>query len=307
MTNTSPDPNSADQTPSSVRDGLIFAVGAYFLWGFFPIYLKTVSFATALEILAHRVIWSVPFGAILIALRGQWLDVARAFSTPRVLMMLGVSAITISVNWLIYVWAVNNERILEASLGYYINPLMYVAAGVFILGERLRPLQIAAVAIATAGVFILTVGLGAFPWVSMSLAVTFTAYGYLRKTIVVGAMPGLFIETTLLSPIALIYLFWLMNAGGAAFLATAPIRDILLLLAGPATVLPLVLFALSARRLRMTTIGFLQYIGPTLQFLLGLFYGETFTSLHAVSFGIIWFASGIFVFDAIRMRGRENA
>lgn len=290
----------------TIKDGLIFGIIAYTLWGLFPIYLKSVGDASALEILAHRILWSVPFGAVLIALRKQWDEVAKAFTTPRVLLLLGVSALAISSNWLIYVWSVVNDRVLEASLGYYINPLMYVAAGVFILGERLRPIQIFAVCLATLGVLVLTFGAGVFPWVSLTLAVLFTLYGYLRKTTPVGAMPGLFIETTLLSPIALVYLLWLMSTGNAVFLNGSTMMDTLLVLAGPVTVVPLVLFALSARRLRLSTIGFLQYIGPTLQFFLGIYYGETFTWAHGICFGSIWIALALFSFDAARASRAER-
>ena len=289
-----------------MREGLIFGVIAYTLWGLFPIYLKAVGDASALEILAHRILWSVPFGAALIALRKQWGEVAKAFTTPRVLMLLAVSALAISFNWLIYVWSVINDRVLEASLGYYINPLMYVAAGVFILGERLRLTQIIAVCLATIGVLVLTFGAGVFPWVSLTLAVLFTLYGYIRKTTPVGAMPGLFVETTLLSPLALVYLLWLMNSGAAVFLQSSTSMDVLLVLAGPVTVIPLVLFALSARRLRLSTIGFLQYIGPTLQFFLGLYYGETFTWAHGICFGLIWTALALFSFDAARTNRVER-
>jgi chloramphenicol-sensitive protein RarD len=283
-----------------VQFGLMAGVAAYTLWGLFPAYLKSLDDVSAMEILAHRIIWSVPFGALLIALRRQWPEVKTAFTTRRVLLLLGVSAIAISSNWLIYVWSVINDRILEASLGYYINPLMYVGVGVFVLGERLRPAQIAAVILAAAGVLVLTVGSGVFPWVSLALAILFTAYGYLRKTTPVGAMPGLFVETTLLTPIALIYLFWLMSSGGAVFLNQSAGKDILLLLAGPVTVIPLVLFALSARRLKLSTVGFLQYIGPTVQFALAIYYGETFTTAHAICFGLIWTALAIFSVDAMR-------
>jgi chloramphenicol-sensitive protein RarD len=301
MTNTSTnDPSGA------VRDGLVFGVIAYTLWGLFPIYLKAVGDASALEILAHRILWSVPFGAVLIALRKQWGEVKTALATPRVLGLLAISALAISFNWLIYVWAVINDHVLEASLGYYINPLMYVATGVFILGERLRLAQIIAVCLATIGVLVLTLGAGVFPWVSLVLAVLFTLYGFLRKTTPVGAMPGLFVETTLLSPIALVYLVWLMTSGGAVFLTKSTSMDTLLVLAGPVTVVPLVLFALSARRLRLSTIGFLQYIGPTLQLALGLYYGETFTWAHGVCFGLIWTALAIFSIDAARANRVER-
>lgn len=291
---------------SDLQFGLLAGVGAYTLWGLFPVYLKVLSDVSALEILAHRILWSVPFGALLIVWRKQWSEVTAAFTTPRVLIMLAIAAFAISSNWLIYVWAVINDRILEASLGYYINPLMYVAAGVFILGEKLRRAQILAVILAAMGVSVLTIGAGIFPWVSLSLAVLFTAYGYIRKTTNVGAMPGLLIEVTLLAPIAGIYLIWLMQSGDAAFLSGDPGLDAVLALAGPVTVIPLVLFALSARRLLLSTIGFLQYIGPTLQFALGIYYGEAFTIAHAICFGLIWTALAIFSIDAMRASKRNG-
>ncbi len=306
MTNISNKP-APGKDASLVKEGLIFGVAAYTLWGAFPVFLKALDDVSAMEILAHRIIWSVPFGAVLIALRKQWGEVARAFTNRHVLIMLAISAVAISFNWLIYVWAVINDRVLEASLGYYINPLMYVAAGVFIMGEKLRVAQIIAVALAALGVSVLTIGAGVFPWVSLGLALLFTVYGYLRKTAPVGAMPGLFIETTLLTPIAVIYLLWLMSAGGAVFLNQSGGKDALLILAGPVTVIPLVLFALSARRLNLTTVGFLQYIGPTLQFALGIYYGEPFTTAHAICFGLIWTALAIFSFDAIRVNQKERA
>lgn len=292
--------NNKDAAENALKLGLITGVAAYALWGVMPVYLKGLSNVSALEVLAHRIFWSVPFGALILFARKQWPEVRAAISSKRVIAMLALSAVAISLNWLIYVWSVLNDRVLEASLGYYINPLMYVAAGVFIMGEKLRRAQIVSVALAAAGVSVLTFGAGVFPFVSVALAVLFTAYGYIRKTTNVGAMPGLFIEVSMLAPIALIYAVWLMNAGAAVFLSGSPGKDGLLLLAGPFTVVPLVCFALAARRLRLSTLGFLQYIAPTMQFLFGLYYGEAFTLYHGICFGLIWLALGIFSFDAVR-------
>lgn len=298
----SPNAQGASGGPPSgnVRDGFLFAVGAYTIWGLFPIYFKTLAGVDILEVLAHRIVWSVPFGAALIALRGQWPQVRAALADRRVVAMLAVAAVSIAGNWMIYVWAIGDNRVLEASLGYYINPLMYVATGVFVLGEKMNRMQIASVALAGAGVLILTVGAGVFPWASLGLAALFTAYGYIRKTTNVGAMPGLFVEVTLLSPIALFYLLWLTHTGEAVFLSGSARMDLLLLLAGPMTVVPLVLFALAARRLPLTTLGFIQYIGPTLQFMLGIWYGESFTPYHAICFGLIWIALAVLSIDAAR-------
>lgn len=296
------DSTPTEKAAADIKLGLICAIAAYTFWGLFPLYLKLLSEVSALEILAHRIFWSVPFGAVLILMRKQWGEVLTAIRSPRVLVFLAIAALAISTNWLIYVWAVIHDRILEASLGYYINPLMYVAAGVFILGEKLRTPQIFAVALAGGGVLVMTFGAGVFPWVSLVLAFLFTAYGYIRKTTPVGAMPGLFIETSLLAPFAMVYVLMLMNAGEAVFQAQSLGFDIILMLAGPVTVIPLVLFALSTRRLTLTTIGLLQYIGPTLQLMLGLYYGEAFTVFHAISFGLIWIALAVFSVDAMRAR-----
>lgn len=290
----------------AVRVGLLCGIAAYAMWGLFPIYLKALDGAGAMEILAHRILWSAPFGAIILFIRRQWPEVFTASTQPRVLLMLAISALAIAGNWGIYVWAVVNDKVLQASLGYYINPLMYVAVGVVVLRERLRKPQLAAVVLATAGVLVLTFGVGEFPFASVALAILFTAYGYIRKTTPVGAMPGLFIETVILSPVALLYLLWLMNAGTAAFLHQGTAMDILLLLAGPVTVIPLVFFALAARRLRLSTLGFLQYIGPTGQFFLGIYYGEEFTTAHAICFGLIWTALLIFSVDAVRANRAEK-
>ncbi|MEL6361528.1 MAG: EamA family transporter RarD [Pseudomonadota bacterium] len=305
---TSPIPGQttpAGETPSqdeAVRFGLIAGVMAYTFWGLFPIYLKMLSDVAVTEVLAHRILWSVPFGAIILSYRKQWPEVIRAVRQRKVILMLTISAIAISLNWLIYVWAVANDRVLEASLGYYINPLMYVAAGVLVLGEKLRPLQIGAVALATIGVLVLTFGVGSFPWVSITLAILFTAYGYVRKTTDVGAMPGLFVETSLLAPFALIFMIFLFSTGQNTFANTGSGMNVLLILAGPVTVGPLVLFALAARRLKLSTLGFLQYIGPTLQFFLGIYFGEAFTLAHGICFGLIWTALAVFSIDAVRQR-----
>lgn len=285
---------------TALRTGVLAGITAYVFWGMFPLYLKAISSVPALEILSHRILWSVPFAAILLTFRKQWQEVFGALRQSRVMMMLMLAACAIAANWLIYVWAIQQDRILEASLGYYVNPLIFVAAGVFILGERLRPLQTGAITLAAIGVLILTFGIGSFPWVAGALAVSFAAYGYIRKTTNVGALPGLFIEVLLLSPIALFYLIWLISAGKAAFMSGNIQLDGLLILAGPATIFPLVLFAVSARRLTLTTLGIFQYIGPTIQLFVGLYFGETFTIYHGICFSLIWIALAAFTFDAFQ-------
>jgi len=294
----------ASSAPASaspeIRFGLICGVAAYALWGLFPLYLKQLSFADPAEIVAHRIVWSVPFGAFILSLRGQWRETLAAARSLRIIGLLTIAAFFIALNWLIYVWAVANDRVLQASLGYYINPLVFIAAGVFFLKEKLSRLQLIAVVMAAAGVTVLTFGAGVFPWPSFVLAFSFTTYGYVRKTTSVGAMPGLFIETVILSPVALIFLMWLQAQGKLALGHIGFGPDILLFLAGPVTVGPLVLFALAARRLTLTTLGFLQYIRPTGQFFLGLYYGEKFTLAHAICFGLIWAALALISVDAVR-------
>lgn len=286
--------------PGERRLGLICGVVAYAIWGLFPLYLRELPPAGALEIVAHRIVWSVPFGALILSVRGQWNETLAALMQMRVVALLALSAVLISANWLVYVWAVANERVLQASLGYYINPLLFIAAGVLVLKERLTAAQTIAVALAAAGVLALILGAGVVPWPSFLLAASFTAYGYVRKTTPVGAMPGLFIETLLLAPAALGTLFFLNKSGAMTFGEHGLRLDVLLLAAGPMTVGPLVLFALAARRLSLTTIGFLQYIGPTGQFLLGVYFGEPFTTAHAICFGLIWAALALTSFDAMR-------
>ncbi len=303
MTGTSAGASDAD---AEIRLGLICGVVAYALWGLFPLYIKALAPAAPTEIVAQRILWSVPFGAFILSLRGQWRETLAAVRSPRVVAFLAVAAVLIAANWLVYVWAVANDRVLQASLGYYINPLIFIATGVFVLKEKLSRAQIVAVALAAIGVGVLTFGAGVFPWPSFILAFSFTAYGYVRKTTPVGAMPGLFIETVLLSPFALLFLMQLQSEGALTLGHHSLQLDFLLFLAGPATVVPLVLFALAARRLSLTVIGFLQYIGPTGQFFLGLYYGEKFTLAHAICFGLIWTALALISIDAIRRNRRQT-
>lgn len=301
MTQSATGTSAAD---NELRLGLLCGIAAYALWGLFPIYLKSLAPAGPMEVVAHRVLWSVPFGAFILSVRGQWRETLAAIKSPRIAALLAVASIFIAGNWLVYVWAVANNHVLQASLGYYINPLIFIATGVIVLKEKLSRAQIAAVGLAAIGVSVLTFGAGVFPWPSFVLALSFTSYGYVRKTTPVGAMPGLFIETVLLSPFALIFLMWMQSNGSLVFGHYGMKLDILLFLAGPATVIPLVLFALAARRLSLTMIGFLQYIGPTGQFLLGLYYGEEFTLAHAICFGLIWTALALISIDAVRRNRR---
>ncbi len=291
--------SSALTSAPTLRNGVTAAVIAYTMWGFFPFYFKLAHMIPTTEMLGHRIIWSLPFGALIISLRHQWQDVFAALKNPKMALMLGLSAAIIAVNWLVYTWAVQQGRIFEASLGYYINPLIYVVVGVVFLKERLRRPQWLAVALAAIGVSILTIYGGSFPIVSITLAISFTAYGVIRKQLNVGAMPGLLIEVIWLFPLAVAYLAWLTHQQSAAYLQGSDVVG-LALLAGPLTVLPLLFFAIGARQLPLSLLGFLQFIGPTLQFFCGLYFGEKFTFAHAWCFGFIWLAVIVFSLDKWR-------
>ena len=296
MTNGNPD----------TRDGLIAALLAYTMWGVLPVYFKVVGDVSALEVLVHRIVWAVPFGAMIIMARRQWPEVRRALTHKGMISMLTLAAVLIAGNWFVYIWAVQTDRIFQASLGYYINPLLFTLVGVFFLGEKLHKFQTAAVYLAAAGVMVLTVSGGELPWISLVLGTSFTIYGVIRKRVVIGGMPGLFIETLVLFPVSAAYLVWLMSRGTAAFTPDDMQMAGLLLLAGPVTVLPLLFFALAARRLNLSTVGFMQFIAPTLQFITGIAYGEELTTAHIICFTLIWIAVGLFSCDAWR-RSRSGA
>jgi chloramphenicol-sensitive protein RarD len=271
-----------------------------------PVYIKAVRAAPVVEVLCHRVVWALAFLLVLSASQRQLRSLVPALRSRRTLAVLGASTVCIAVNWLVYIWAVVNGRLLEGSLGYYINPLVNVLLGVLILGERLeRPVQVA-VGIAAAGVLWLALQLGEFPWIPLVLATSFGLYGLMRKLAPVGALVGLTIETGLLLPLTGGYLVWAIASGRAAFLAGDPSLDLRLLLAGPVTAVPLLCFAAAARRLPLSTLGFLQYLSPTLQFLLAVFaYGESFDRAHAVAFALIWTAVALFA--AHRARAAATA
>ena len=289
------------------RNGFLSALLAYTWWGFMPVYFKIVAMVPALEVLAHRVFWAVPFGALIVHLRGQWPDVRRAMAHRRTYALLVLAAIFIAINWFGYIVAVQHGQIFQASLGYYINPLMYVVIGVWFLHERLSRFQTAAVLLAAAGVAVLTFSGGEFPWIALVLATSFTIYGVIRSRVDVGGMPGLFVETVILLPLAAGWLAWLVASGHAVFSPARPGLSGLLILAGPLTALPLLFFALAARRLPLSTIGIMQFIAPTLQFLMGLAYGEVLTPAHALCFALIWVAVFLFSTDAWRSSRRGAA
>lgn len=280
---------------NQVRNGLWFGLGAYGLWGILPIYFKAVDQVGPVDIVAHRVLWSVPFLLLLLFTFGGARELRRVFREPRTIGFLAVTAVLIATNWLLYVYAVVSGHILAGSLGYYLNPLVNVLMGRAILKERLTGLQWAAVAIAAAGVSALAFQAVGQLWISLALAVTFATYGLMRKIAPVEATSGLAVETTLILPLALAWLGWGILEGRPVFGST-DVETTLLLLAGVATTVPLILFTAAARRLRYSTLGMLQFIAPTLQFLIAVvIYEEAFTRWHAIAFGSIWLALALYV------------
>ena len=299
----SPRMNATDAHRKPRKDaqaGFWFGIGAYGVWGILPIYFKAIADVGPVEIVAHRVLWSVPFLALLLLVMRGMGGVRSAFRKPKVIGFLCVTALLIAINWLLYVFAVTSGHILAGSLGYYLNPLVNVLLGRLVLKERLTKLQWVAVAIAGAGICALAVQALGQLWISLALAVSFATYGLLRKVAPVDAVAGLAIETTLLLPAALLWLGFGIARGGPVF-GPSPSDTLLLQLAGIATTVPLILFTAAARRLRYSTLGMLQFIAPTLQFLCAVgLYDEPFTVAHAAAFGGIWLALAIYVLAIIR-------
>lgn len=284
---------------SEIRLGFFAALGAYLTWGFLPIYFKALTHISPDLMLAHRIIWSIPTGLLLVFIARKF-DTFRTVFTPRRLIWLTISAILIGLNWLIYIWAVSNDRIMEASLGYYINPLVNVAFGALFLSERLSRRQWLSVAIATVGVCILAAALGRIPWISLALCFSFAAYSLIRKQIQVDGRAGFIVEAAYLLPIALVWMWWLSQGTTAIWGKETGLDIFLLLLSGPLTAGPLIFFALAAKRLKLSTIGMMQYTAPTIQFLLALYFGEPFGWNTAIAFAFIWTALAIFTFDSLK-------
>jgi chloramphenicol-sensitive protein RarD len=283
------------------KRGFLYGTAAYGLWGLLPLYFKALAHVSPLEILAHRIVWSVVLLAGVIALRRRWGDVVRVLSSPRTLGMLLLTTAFIGVNWLVYIYSVSTSQVMQSSLGYFINPLVNVGLGVLVLRERLRRWQVAGLLLAALGVLNLTLLAGQVPWIALTLAISFAFYGLLRKLAPVDGITGLFFETTLLLPIAAGYAIFLQATGQAEFAGASPVTTLLLLLSSLATAVPLILFAGAARRLPLTTLGFLQYLAPTLQFLLAvLAFGEPFSLAQLASFTCIWGAIGLYSVDSVR-------
>jgi len=290
-----------------MNSGVTAALLAYGLWGLMPLYFRLMAPATAIEVLAHRIVWSLLFLVGVLGMRRQWSWLRPALADRAVMQRFIASALLIAANWFIYIWAVSQGRVVESSLGYFISPLVNVLTGWLVLKERLRPAQWLAVALAAAGVVWLTLTQGAAPWIALALAATFASYGLLRKTASLGALEGLTLETILLGPLAIAGLLWAVAQGQDSLTQVPLHQQMLLLAAGPLTAIPLLLFAGGARRIPLSTMGFLQYITPSILALMGVFlYGETFAGPRAVGFVFIWVALLLYTAEGL-WAGRRAA
>lgn len=295
------------QPADSTRRGYGYALGAYVVWGLIPAYFKLVVAAPPLEILSHRVVWALVMLLPIAWRQDRLADVARALGSPRARLLLAASTVLIAINWLVYIWAVATQRIVEASLGYFLTPLVSVLLGVMVLKERLERPTAVALALAAGGVAWLTLASGRAPWISAALALSFGSYGLVRKLVKeASAVAGLMVETLFLCPLCLAYLAWAHWRGSLAFRGGSPALDVLLVLAGPLTAIPLLFFAGAVARLPLSSLGFMQYVSPSMQFLLAVgVYGEPFTSAQAAAFGLIWLALVVFAAHTLRRGAAE--
>ena len=281
--------------------GIIYTLLAFLIWGLFPLYFKALHGIAPEEIVLHRFIWSLIFLSAVLLIKQRWAWLKPALKQPKLIGVFILSAVLLASNWYTYIWAVNAGRVVDASLGYFINPLINVLLGVLFLHERLRPAQWLAIAIAAAGVAWLTWHAGHLPWVALILACTFALYGLLRKTAQLGALEGLSLETLVLFPIALAAMVYLLSTGQSDFVRAPASTQALVLLAGPITAIPLLLFAAGARKIPLSLVGILQYTGPTLQLLIGVFvFHEAFGTARAIGFGLIWLALAVYAIDGWR-------
>jgi len=282
-----------------MNKGVLYGVGAYVLWGFFPIYWKLLHEVPALQVIGHRISWSFILLAVYILVAKQWQEFRSVAFKPKTIAIYSIAAVLLSFNWLIYVWGVNAGFIVETSLGYFINPLLSVLLGVVFLRERLRPMQWIPVGLAAIGVIYLTFIYGRPPWIALSLAFTFGFYGFVKKLSPLGSLYGLTLETGILFPLALIYIAMVGLNGSGAFLQNGTLVDVFLIGAGLVTTIPLLMFASAAKQIPLTVVGLLQFIAPTLQFLIGVFlYKEPFDLAHFIGFAIVWTALIIFAVES---------
>lgn len=291
-----------------MRTGVLSAGLAFLCWGLFPLYFHAISEVAPLQIMVHRVMWSLLFLGLILTARHQWKWLSELRNQPRVMISFVVSSLLLSGNWLLYIWAVNNGHVIEASLGYFINPLVNVMLGYLVLKERLRNAQWAAIALAALGVLWLTWQAGNMPWIALLLAASFGGYGLMRKTAKLGALEGLSFETMILFPFALAYLVWLTLHGENTFITTTSDTTRWLLVAsGPITAIPLLLFASGARKIPLSVLGLLQYIGPTIQLSLGIFvFHEAFTQARLVGFALIWGALALYAIEGVLVSRRKS-
>ena len=288
------------------RRGLLLGVAAYGLWGGFPLYWPHLEPAGAIEILAHRVLWSVLTMGLLVVLLGRVPQLRALVADRRTFLILGVAALTITVNWATYIYGVNNDKVIETSLGYFVNPLVTVLMGVLVLGERLRRLQWVAMGVAATAVVVLTLDYGRLPWVALVLAFSFGTYGLAKKSADAGAVESLALETTLIAPFAAVYVGWLVATGHSNFASHGAAHALLLSSAGVVTAIPLICFGAAATRVPMVTLGLLQYLAPVLQFALGvLWFHEDMTTGRWLGFMLVWIALVVFTFEANRHRRRQ--
>jgi chloramphenicol-sensitive protein RarD len=300
MDSINPRKTKSDTHPDKVL-GVVYSSSAFLIWGISPIYWKAMQAVPAFEIILHRIVWSFILLVPLIIVMRRWQEFVDALKNTRALLILLLTALIVGGNWLLYIWAVNSGYMLQASLGYYINPLVNVVLGMVFLNERLRPLQMVAVGLAAVGVIYLTIYYGEFPWIALTLAVTFGFYGLIRKVAQVGSLVGLTVETLLLSIPALIYLFYLDIHGQGTIFRVSLKLDLMLMGCAPLTAIPLLCFTLGARRLYLSTLGLLQYIAPSCIFILAVFlYREPFSSAQVFTFILIWTALAIYSTDSMR-------
>ncbi len=301
-------PASGVQSGDSPK-GFAFALAAYFLWGFLPLFMKAIAHIPAPEIIAHRIIWSIPVAGVVLIATGRAADLKVALKSPRTLMMAALTASIITINWGIYVWSIAAGRALESALGYYINPLFSVFLGAVLLREKLSPSQWVAIGLAVCAVAILTLEAGGLPWVSLSLAVSWGFYAFFRKTLPVGPNQGFLLEVMLLSVPAIAYIGYLETSGQGHFGDTGYVDVLWLLACGLITAVPLILYANGAKLLRLTTIGIMQYIAPTMIFVIAVFvFKEPFGLSQLVAFAFIWAALLVFTWPMIRaLAARQSA
>lgn len=294
-------------TNTDSKSGLIYGSAAYLCWGFFPLYWPLLDPASPLEVLAHRIVWTLVFCVGLLTITRKWSAYRSILGQRRLMVPLAMASVVITVNWGAFIWGVTNGHVIETSLGYFINPLMTVLLGVFLLGENLRRLQWVAVGLGTLAVVVLTVDYGRPPWVALVLATSFATYGFLKKRANLGTIEALSVETTILTPFAIAYLVFLGMAGTLAFGNEGALNTVLLMGTGVVTGIPLLMFGAAATRLTLTTIGILQYLGPILQFIFGLtIFGEEMGTARWIGFVIVWSALVIFTYDAMSTRRRAK-